>query len=87
MSGDRSIGDNGDELDVLRAFLRRIEHQNEIRRRAVDELKRLYREGRDEGFDPRIVRRVVWFRSLTKAEKLREQASLDLFLGIAGDAK
>ena len=68
----------------LKSFLERIEKLEEDRRAVLDDLKEVYGEAKGEGFDTKILRRVVRLRRQDKVRREEEQALIDLYLSATG---
>ena len=70
----------------LRNIIDRIEGL-EIQRSAVAaDVKEVYAEAKGEGFDTKIVRKVIALRKKSSAAVQEEQALLDLYLSAIGGA-
>ena len=48
------------------------------------DLKEVYAEAKGEGFDIKIVRKVVRLRAQDKAKRLEEEALIDLYISAIG---
>lgn len=85
-----TVGDNSAlnsaAKDQLRAFVVRIEMLNEERANLAADIKTVYQEMKDLGFDVKIVRKVVKISSLEQARVKREEeeALIDLYLSAVG---
>ncbi len=94
MSGPGSgAGDNsGASADVLTAaaqgrlksFIERVERLNEDKAAVAEDLKELFAEAKGEGFDTKIMRKVVRLRSQDKAKRDEEDALTDLYMAAIG---
>lgn len=68
----------------LRAFIERIERLEEEKKALSDDIKDVYAEAKGNGFDVKIMRRIVALRK-QDADKRREEAEiLDLYLAALG---
>ena len=75
--------------DQLRAFVERIERLEEEKKVISDDIKDVYAEAKGNGFDVKILRKVVSLRKKQPHEREEEEAVLDLYLhalGMAGPA-
>jgi uncharacterized protein (UPF0335 family) len=70
--------------DQLRAFIERIERLEEDKAAISGDLKEVYAEAKGNGFDVKIMRKVVALRKKDRAERLEEEAILDLYLQALG---
>ena len=70
----------------LRSLVERVERLNEDKAAVLGDIKEVFAEAKGEGFDVKILRRVIAMRA-RKAEALQEeQALIDLYMGaIQGD--
>lgn len=68
----------------LKSFLERIERLNEDKAGVLNDLKEVYAEAKGEGFDTKIMRRVIRLMGQDKAKRQEEEAILDLYLSAIG---
>lgn len=64
---------------LLLSFIERIENLEDTRRSISDEIKNVYDEVKDAGFDPKTVRGIVKIRSLHISEYNRRTELLSLY--------
>ena len=72
----------------LKAFVERIEKLEEDKRQISAEMSYVYAEAKANGFDTKIIRKVVALRKKESAARDEEQALLDTYmvaLGIIAD--
>ena len=72
--------------DQLRAFVERIERLEEEKKTIADDIKEIYAEAKGNGFDTKVLRRVVSLRKQDMNERLEQEAVLDLYLHALGMA-
>lgn len=80
----------GVAADQLRAFVERVERLEEEKKVISDDIKDVYAEAKGNGFDVKILRKVVSLRKKQPHEREEEEAILDLYmhaLGMAGPAE
>jgi len=77
-------GPDGVAGDRLRSFVERIERIDEDLKAMNEEKKDVFAEAKGEGFDVKILRKVVRLRKQDKAKRLEEEAILDLYLSAIG---
>lgn len=70
--------------DQLRAFVERIERLEEEKKVISDDIKDVYAEAKGNGFDVKILRKVVSLRKKQPHEREEEEAVLDLYLSALG---
>jgi len=63
----------------IRSFIERIERLKQIQREAADDMTEVYAEAKGEGFDVKILRKVVDRRALDPAARQEQEALLDLY--------
>ena len=78
------IGDNGVNGEQLRAFIERIERLTEEKKALADDIKDVYAEAKGNGFDAKIIRKVVSMRRIDADKRRAEQEMIDLYLTALG---
>ena len=68
----------------LKSFLERIERLEEDKAAVMNDLKEVYAEAKGEGFDTKIMRKVIRIMKQDKAKRQEEDAILDLYLAAIG---
>ncbi len=68
----------------LKSLIERIERLEEDKAAVASDLKEVYAEAKGEGFDVKIVRKVVRLRKQDVAKRQEEEALLDLYLSAIG---
>ena len=68
----------------LKSLVERIERLEEDKAAVASDLKEVYAEAKGEGFDTKIMRKVVRLRKQDKAKRQEEEAILDLYLSAIG---
>jgi uncharacterized protein (UPF0335 family) len=63
----------------LRGIVERIERLEEEKREVSEQVKEVYAEAKGNGFDPKILRKVVAMRKLTPDERAEVEAIMDLY--------
>ena len=69
----------------LRAFIERIERLEEEKRTIADDIKEVYAEAKGNGFDAKIMRKIVSIRRMDREKRLEEETILDLYLQALGE--
>jgi uncharacterized protein (UPF0335 family) len=86
------MADDSSSLDVLntaaqtrlRTIIERIERLEEDKAAVSADLKEVFSEAKGEGFDVKILRKVVRLRKQDKAKRQEEEALIDLYLSAIG---
>ena len=68
----------------LVSLIERIERLEEDKAAVSDDLKEVYLEAKGDGFDAKILRKVVRMRKQDKAKRQEEEALIDLYLSAIG---
>jgi uncharacterized protein (UPF0335 family) len=69
----------------LRAFVERVERLEEEKRAIADDIKEVYAEAKGNGFDVKIMRKVVSLRRMDRDKRIEEETILDLYLSALGE--
>jgi uncharacterized protein (UPF0335 family) len=86
------MADDSSSLDVLnttaqtrlKTIVERIERLEEDKAAVAGDIKEVFAEAKGEGFDVKILRKVVRLRKQDKAKRQEEEALLDLYLAAIG---
>ena len=86
MADDSSTIDTlgGAAQSQLRSIVERIERLEEDKAAVSADLKEVYAEAKGNGFDTKILRKVVRLRKQDRAKRQEEEALLDLYLSAIG---
>jgi len=76
----------GISAEALRQFIDRIERLSEERKSLSDDIKDVYAQCKSQGFDTKIVRKIVSLRKKDRAEREEEDTILGLYLAAIGEA-
>lgn len=68
----------------LKAVIERIERLEEEKKEVAEQIKEVYAEAKANGFDAKILRKVVSLRKKPTEERQEEEALLDLYLSALG---
>ena len=72
--------------DQLRLFIERIERLEEEKKTIADDIKEVYAEAKGNGYDVKVLRKVVALRKRDLDERKEEEAILDLYLQAVGES-
>lgn len=77
---------SGDSVaqDQLRAFIERIERMEEEKAAIAADIKEIYSEARGNGFDAKILRKIVSIRKQDANERAEQAALLNLYMSALG---
>ena len=71
--------------DRLRSFIERVERLEEEKATIMNDVKEVYAEAKGEGYDVKILRKVVSIRKMDRAERQEQEALLELYLSAIGE--
>ena len=72
--------------DQLRSIVERIERLEEEKKTIADDIKDVYGEAKANGYDVKVLRKVVAIRKQDQNERLEHEAILDTYLHALGMA-
>ena len=78
---------SGIAADQLRSFIERVERLEEEKKGLADDIRDVYAEAKGNGYDPKVMRRIVRERKKDPSKRQEEEAIFDLYahaLGIFG---
>ncbi len=68
----------------LKSLIERIERLEEDKAAVANDLKEVYGEAKSEGFDVKIVRKVVRLRKQDSVKRQEEEALIELYISAIG---
>jgi uncharacterized protein (UPF0335 family) len=68
----------------LKSLVERIERLEEEKKTIAGDIKEVYGEAKANGFDTKILRKVIGWRKRDRQEREEEEAMLDLYLNALG---
>ena len=72
--------------DQLKAIIERIERLEEEKAGLASDIKDVYAEAKGNGFDTKVLRRIISLRKKDYDERQEEEAILELYLQALGEA-
>lgn len=81
---DDSDSQTGVAEDQLRAFIERIERMEEEKAAIAADIKEIYAEAAGNGFDRKVMRRLVNIRKQDANERMEQEALLELYMRALG---
>ena len=73
--------------DQLKPVVERIERLEEEKAALAADIKEVYAEAKGNGFDTKILRKVIRIRKMDAAERSTEEEMLDLYLSAVGSGR
>ncbi len=70
----------GTTADRLRSFIQRVERLEEDKKGIADDIKEVYNEAKGEGFDVKVLRKVIALRKKDPEEIAEEEELLELYM-------
>ncbi len=68
----------------LRTIIERVERLEEDKAAIMEDIKEVYAEAKGEGFDVKILRKIVTLRKKDKIKRQEEEAILELYIEALG---
>lgn len=69
----------------LRTIIERLERLEEEKQAVMQDMKEVFAEAKSEGYDVKVLRKVIRIRKQDKAKRQEEEAILDLYLSALGE--
>ena len=87
MADDAAHSDvlNSTAQGQLKSIIERIERLEQEKSEIAEQIKEVFAEAKGNGFDAKILRKVVRIRKQDRAKRLEEEAILDLYLSASGE--
>ena len=70
----------------LKSIIERVERLEQEKAEVAEQIKEVFAEAKGNGFDTKILRKVVRLRKQDRAKRMEEEAILDLYLSALGEA-
>jgi len=81
---DETVSTTSVAASQLRSVIERIERLEEEKREVAEQIKEVYAEAKSNGFDAKILRKIVALRKKPTEERQEEEAILDLYMSALG---
>jgi uncharacterized protein (UPF0335 family) len=72
--------------DQLKTIVQRIERLEEEKKTISDDIKEVYSEAKANGYDTKVLRKVIALRRRDLNERKEEESILDLYLQAVGES-
>src|SRR5947207_6168421 len=69
----------------LKSIIDRVERLEQEKAEVAEQIKEVFAEAKGNGFDTKILRKVVRIRKQDRAKRMEEEAILDLYLSAIGE--
>jgi len=69
----------------LRSIIERVERLEQEKAEIAEQIKEVFAEAKGNGFDTKVLRKVVRIRKQDRAKRMEEEAILDLYLSAIGE--
>ena len=69
----------------LRSFVQRIERLEEEKASLAQDIREVYSEAKGEGFDVKVLRRIISLRKKDPEKRREEEELLEIYLAALGD--
>ena len=76
---------NGTAQTQLKSIIERIERLEQEKAEIAEQVKEVFAEAKGNGFDVKILRKVIRIRKQDRAKRQEEDAILDLYLSALGE--
>lgn len=70
--------------DQLRLFIERIERMEEEKKGVGDDIRDTYNEAKSQGYDPKIVKKLVKLRKMAPLDRAEMEAVLSVYCDAVG---
>ena len=75
----------GVAAERLRSFIARVERLEEDKANIAHDIKEVYSEAKGEGYDVRVLRKIISIRKRDPRERREEEELLELYLSALGE--
>jgi uncharacterized protein (UPF0335 family) len=75
---------SGFAKDRLKSFIERVERLEEEKAALAADIREVYSEAKGEGFDTKIIRKVIRLRKADAAKRSEEEALIELYITAIG---
>jgi uncharacterized protein (UPF0335 family) len=76
---------NGTAQTQLKSIIERVERLEQEKAEISEQIKEVFAEAKGNGFDVKILRKIVRIRKQDRAKRMEEEAILDLYLSALGE--
>ena len=76
---------NGTAQTQLKSIIERVERLEQEKAEVAEQIKEVFAEAKGNGFDVKVLRKIVRIRKQDRAKRMEEEAILDLYLSALGE--
>lgn len=69
----------------IKSIVERVERLHEDRKAIASDISEIYKEARGNGFDPKVLKKVVAYRAQDRDKRQQEGEIFDLYLSALGE--
>ena len=69
----------------LKSIIERVERLEQEKAEVAEQIKEVFAEAKGNGFDVKVLRKIVRIRKQDRAKRMEEEAILDLYLSAIGE--
>jgi uncharacterized protein (UPF0335 family) len=69
----------------LKSIIERVERLEQEKAEIAEQIKEVFAEAKGNGFDVKVLRKIVRIRKQDRAKRMEEEAILDLYLSALGE--
>jgi uncharacterized protein (UPF0335 family) len=69
----------------LKSIIERVERLEQEKAEVAEQIKEVFAEAKGNGFDVKVLRKIVRIRKQDRAKRMEEEAILDLYLAALGE--
>ena len=85
-TSEREAGTGGVAAERLRSFVQRIERLEEDKAGIAADIREVYAEAKGEGFEVKVLRKIIGLRKKDPRERREEDELLELYMAALGEA-
>jgi len=75
---------NGTAQTQLKSIIERVERLEQEKAEISEQIKEVFNEAKGNGFDVKVLRKIIRIRKQDHAKRMEEEAILDLYLSALG---
>lgn len=76
---------NGTAQTQLKSIIERVERLEQEKAEIAEQIKEVFAEAKGNGFDVKVLRKIIRIRKQDRAKRMEEEAILDLYLSALGE--
>jgi uncharacterized protein (UPF0335 family) len=77
---------NSTAQSQLKSIIERVERLEQEKAEIAEQIKEVFAEAKGNGFDVKVLRKIVRIRKQDRAKRMEEEAILDLYMSALGEA-